>query len=184
LDARAATIVVMIASTVVYVRVLIEVAVISREFLKVVAMPIGIMMVLTLVPALVVWFRVRRQPAMMPEQENPTQLKSAVVFGLMYALVLFALSAAKEHFGGRGLVVVAGLSGLTDMDAITLSAARMARESPAMLAEGWRLIVVAAIANLVFKSGIAGVLGGWRLLWRIALLFSFPLAGGVALLLL
>ena len=184
LDTRAATIVVMIASTVVYVRVLIEVAVISREFLKVVAMPIGIMMVLTLVPALVVWFRVRRQPAMMPEQENPTQLKSAVVFGLMYALVLFALAAAKEHFGGRGLVVVAGLSGLTDMDAITLSAARMARESPAMLAEGWRLIVVAAIANLVFKSGIAGVLGGWRLLWRIALLFSFPLAGGVALLLL
>ena len=183
LGTRTAMIVILIASTVVYVRVLIEVAVISRELLKVVAAPVGVLMGLTLVPALVMWFRVRRHSAQMPEQKNPTQLKSAVVFGLMYALVLLALAAGKEYFGRQGQFAVAALSGLTDMDAITLSTARMSLRDPSVVIGGWRLIVVAALANVVFKLGIAGVLGGWRFLARLAVLFSIPLAGGVALLL-
>ena len=44
------------------------------------------------------------------------------------------------------------------------------------------MIVVAAMANLVSKAGIAGLLGGWRLLGRIALLFAVPLIGGTVLL--
>jgi len=183
LGVRTATIVVMIASTVVYVRVLVEVAVISRKFLEVVAAPIGILMALTLVPALGAWFRVRRSPTQMPEQKNPTQLKSAFVFGLMYAVVLFALAAAKKYFGEEGLFLVAGLSGLTDMDAITLSTARMSLDDPSVFADGWRLIVVAALANLIFKLGIAGALGGRLLFWQTTRLFLIPLAGGVVLLL-
>ena len=44
------------------------------------------------------------------------------------------------------------------------------------------MIVVAAMANLVSKAAIAGLLGGWRLLARIALLFAIPMLGGAALL--
>ena len=51
-------------------------------------------------------------------------------------------------------------------------------------ADGWRLIVVAALANLMFKAVMAGVLGGRELLKRIAILFAFPMAGGVVMLLL
>ena len=99
-----------------------------------------------------------------------------------YALVLFALAAAKMYAGSQGLYVVAGLSGLTDMDAITLSTARMAQSDPAIAADGWRLIVVAALANLVFKALLAGLLGGRQLLVRIAVLFAVPAIGGVAML--
>jgi len=186
-NARTAAIVIMIASTVVYVRILIEIAVVAPDFLKAVALPIAVLMGLTLAPGLVVWFRVREQSVAMPEQENPTQLKSAVVFGLMYALVLFALAAARHYqgaVGGEGLYVVAGLSGLTDMDAITLSTARMFKDAALDPADGWRLIVVAAMANLVFKATMAGVLGGRVLLQKIAILFAFPMAGGLAMLLL
>jgi len=203
-NARPAAIVIMIASTVVYIRVLIEIAVVAPGFLRTAALPVAVLMGLTLAPALVFWFRVRQQSVAMPEQENPTQLKSAVVFGLMYALVLFALAAARHYqdrIGGEGLYAVAGLSGLTDMDAITLSTARMSKgdeppqtdqqdadaatiDRPIDPADGWRLIVVAALANLVFKAAMAGVLGGRALLWRIAILFAFPMAGGVAMLLL
>ena len=182
LAARTAAIVVLIASTVVYVRVLIEVAVVAPEFLKVVGPPVGVLMALTLLPSLALWYRVRRQSAQMPEQKNPTQLKSAIIFGLMYALVLWALAAAKYYAGSEGLVVVAALSGLTDMDAITLSTARMSLADGQVAAEGWRLIVVASLANLVFKAGLAGALGGRRLWWQIVLLFSIPAAGGVAML--
>lgn len=118
----------------------------------------------------------------MPMQENPTQLKPALVFGLAYAAVLFALAAAKYQFGNQGLYLVAGLSGLTEMDAITLSTARLSLVDAGVLADGWRLIVVAAMANMVSKACLAGLLGGWRLAVRMALLFGVPLAGGAAML--
>ncbi len=44
------------------------------------------------------------------------------------------------------------------------------------------MIVVAAMANMISKSAIAGLLGGWRLFGQIIILFAIPLAGGVAIL--
>ncbi len=61
----------------------------------------------------------------MPIQENPTELKAALWFGLLFAIVLLAVAAAKERLGQGGLYFVAGLSGLTDMDAISLSTAQL-----------------------------------------------------------
>jgi uncharacterized membrane protein (DUF4010 family) len=49
---------------------------------------------------------------------------------------------------------------------------------------GWRLIVVAAMANMVSKSMLAGLLGGRDLLKQILILFAIPLAGGAAILIL
>jgi len=180
---RVAAIVIMIASTVVFVRVLIEVAVVAPEFLATAAPPIAILLALSLVPSLILWRRVRREPSQLPEQVNPTQLKSAVMFGLMYTLVLAALAAAKQYVSPQAVYAVAALSGLTDMDAITLSTARMFKAGdPLIVGEGWRLIVVAALSNLVFKAGMVGLLGDRRLLRYIALLFSLPVAGGILLL--
>ncbi|MCE5268573.1 MAG: MgtC/SapB family protein [Planctomycetaceae bacterium] len=180
--ARTALIVIMIASTVMYVRVLVAVAVVSPAFLGALAPPVLLLMLLTFVPALALWFRVRRHSAPMPEQTNPTQLRSAIVFAMLYAVVLLALAVAKQYWNGRGLYTVAFLSGLTEMDAITLSTARMVSTESLASCAAWRMLVVAAMANLVSKAGIAGLLGGWGLLGRIVLLFTIPLVGGLALL--
>ena len=179
----AAAIVILIASTVVFVRVLIEIAVVSPAFLQNSVPHIGIMMGLTAIPSVALWFRERHRPAQMPEQENPTQLKAAIFFGLMYAGVLFALALMQKFYGQQGLYVVAALSGMTDMDAITLSTARLARDGDQLiLHEGWRMIVVAIMANLVFKAGIVGAMAGSKLFLRISLLFLIPFIGGVAML--
>jgi uncharacterized membrane protein (DUF4010 family) len=184
LGVRIVAIVIMIASTVSFVRVLIAIAVVSPEFLRSVSGPIGIMMGLTLLPAFATWFGNRRQPTGMPDQKNPTQLKSALIFGVMYVGVLFALAAANQFIGGKGLYLVAGLSGLTEMDAITLSTARLSITDPTIMAQGWHLIVAAAMANMVSKAAIAGLMGGWHLFRQIAILFAIPLAGGVTMLVL
>jgi len=184
LATRSVAIVIMIASTVAFVRVMIAVAVVSPAFFLQVAPPLLILMVLTLLPSLGLWLCVRRQPAEMPRQQNPTELRSAVGFGIMYSAVLFCLAAARQHFPNQGLYVVAGISGLTDMDAITLSAAKMSLADSDILRDGWRLIVLAALANLVSKAILAGILGGRRLAVELALLFSIPLIGGTAVLLL
>lgn len=184
-QAQSAAIVIMVASTVVFVRVLVEIAVVAPSMLATAAVPVTILMLLTLLPAVVMWFRVRGQPAAMPEQGNPTELKSAIFFAVMYAVVLLALAAAERYVGRQALYAVAGLSGLTDMDAITLSTARMFRaEDPAswLAREGWRLIIIAALANLVFKTALVGMLGGRRLLRNVAILYALPFLGGLALL--
>ena len=184
-----AAIVIMIATTVSFVRVLIALAVMGQgggELLGAALGPLLILMGLTLVPSLALWLRVWREPLQMPAQKNPTNLKSAIVFGLMYSAVLLALAAAKEHkavVGQHGLMAVAALSGLTDMDAITLSTARMSLAHEIAAHVGWQLIVVGAMANLVSKAILGGLLGGWRLLGGLTALFLIPFLGGVALLL-
>jgi uncharacterized membrane protein (DUF4010 family) len=178
-----AAIVILIASTVVFVRVLIEISVVHPSFLRHTAVPICIMMGLTAIPSLILWYHERHRPAQMPEQENPTQLKSALMFGAMYAIVLFALAIMQKYYGQGGLYLVAALSGATDMDAITLSTARLARSGDQLvLADGWRMILIAIMSNLVFKAGIVAVMAGRKLFLRIALLFLIPFLGGVAML--
>ncbi|MBN1911702.1 MAG: MgtC/SapB family protein [Pirellulales bacterium] len=178
-----AAVVILIASTMVFARVLIEIAVVAPGFLHCAAPPICVLAALTALPSLAVWYRMRHTPAPMPEQDNPTQLKSAVFFGVMYALVLLALAAAKEYTSHEYLYAVAGLSGLTDMDAITLSTATMVRNGELIEGDAMRMIVVASLANLVFKAGIVGLMANRRLLAQIVLLFSVPLTGGLLLLL-
>jgi uncharacterized membrane protein (DUF4010 family) len=68
------------------------------------------------------------------------------------------------------------------MDAITLSTARLSLSDATVASDGWRMIVVAAMANLISKAGIAGLLGGGRFLARIALCFAIPMLGGAMLL--
>ena len=182
---KTAAIGIMIASTVMYVRVLLAVAVVSSwDFLQTILLPVAVLMLLTMLPAMALWCRARGETPQMPKQENPTQLKSAIIFAAMYAVVLLALAVAQGFWHGRGVYAVAFASGLTEMDAVTLSTARLSATDPFVARDGWRIIVVAATANLVSKAGIAGLLGGWRLLARIAALFAIPAAGGIAMLLL
>ena len=113
------------------------------------------------------WLRVKREPAEMPEQKNPTELRSAVLFALLYAGVLMTLSATKSYLGDSSLYAVAILSGLTDMDAITLSTTRMVKLGPGIGGIpsnlGWRLIVVASMANLLFKWLLVALVGNAKL---------------------
>jgi uncharacterized membrane protein (DUF4010 family) len=97
-----------------------------------------------------------------------------------------ALSAAHTFVGNEGLYGVALISGLTDMDAITLSTARLvelgAGDSGIEPAMGWRLIVVASMANHLFKWIICFFVATRRMAWLVALMFAAPItAGGVLL---
>lgn len=111
-------------------------------------------------------------------------MKPALVFGALYALVILAVAFAKSRFGTAGLYPVAVISGMTDMDAITLSTSNLAARGRLDPQIAWRLILLAALANIVFKGSCACVLGSPGLRVRIAVLFGFALAGGAGILLL
>jgi len=179
---RIATLAIILAGAVSMVRVLVEVSVVAPEFLRQVGLPVGALMGLTLLIGAGAWFSVRGGEQGMPEQRNPAELKSALLFGALYAIIILAVAAAKQRFEDRGLYAVAIISGLTDMDAITLSISRLVGEERLDPAQGWRVIVLAILSNMVFKSALAGALGGWRLFLIVAGLFSVVGVLGVSLL--
>ena len=86
--------------------------------------------------------------------------------------------------GEQGIYVVAAISGLTDMDAITLSSSRMVEAGGLEPQAAWRAIVIASISNMAFKLGMVGVIAGGRLLRPMAVVFGVVSAAGAALLVL
>lgn len=118
----------------------------------------------------------------MPEQGNPAQLKSAIIFALLYSGISFISAMAKDKFGNDALYVVSILSGLTDLDAITLSTAKMTDQKSIEPSLGWRLVLVAALSNLVFKGGMAIVIGNRYLGKNILFLFGVLIIAGLAIL--
>ena len=178
-----AAIVIMIASTIVFARLLLEIATVAPAFLPAAAPWLIALLILSAVSSFALWFRSDKDHDEMPEHENPSELKSALLFGLIYAVVLFVVAAVKERYGNRGLYVVAGLSGLTDVDAITLSTAQLVNAGRLDAGDGWKLIVVAAISNLIFKAGAVAALGGRRLFLRILPAYGVVIAAGVLMLL-
>jgi uncharacterized membrane protein (DUF4010 family) len=179
-----AGIVIIIASAVVFARVLLEIAVVAPSFLPIATPPILIMLAVVAVLAGVSWFWRREEKIELPPQDNPSELRSALLFGLLYAVILLAVAAASDRFGARGLYAVAALSGLTDVDAITLSTSQLVNSGRLDPASGWRLVVIALASNLVFKGATVAVLGHRRLLKKIAPLYGVVFATGVLLLLL
>lgn len=179
---RLAALVVMLASTVVYGRVLVEIAAVAPRSFRALAPPVGAMLGLSIALCVVMWFFSRRREQEPPDPGNPAELKSALAFGALYALVLLAVAFARDRFGTAGLYTVAAISGLTDMDAITLSTSRLVEGGGLDPSSGWRAIILASMSNLVFKAGIVAALGSRRLLWQVALLFLAALAGGAAIL--
>jgi uncharacterized membrane protein (DUF4010 family) len=177
-----ATVVILIASTVVFVRILVEIAVVAPETLEVVAPPLLLLLVSFAALSALAWRFGHADHEPMPEPSNPTELGSAVLFGTLYAGITLALAAAREWFGNAGLYALGALSGIADLDAITLSTANLTRTGSVTPDTLWRVVTLAALANLVFKLGIVVALGRRRLLAR---LLPFVLAGmGVGVLLL
>jgi uncharacterized membrane protein (DUF4010 family) len=178
---RAAVVIVWIASGVVFVRILIEIGAVAPAFLPTAAGPILVMLVFFVLATATVW-RSSTGPGPSPlEPGNPSELKPAILFGALYALVLLLIAGAQDLLGNVGLFAAAALSGLTDIDAITLSTSRLVSTEVVDPSTGWRLILVAALSNMVFKFLLAASLGTPQLAKRLAVLFSLAVVLGTAL---
>lgn len=178
------SVVLMIASTIVFARVLFEISLVALSRFHELAYPLIAMMGWMVLVTLVFFWKARQSDT--PERADdgpPSDFKAAVVFGLLYALVRIGVAAANDHFGDQGVYIVAFISGLTDMDAITLSSAQMVASDTISADVGWRSILIGGMANLLFKGGIAATLGPRRLIKPIAIAFLISILGGLAILL-
>jgi len=182
--AASAALIILIASTVVYVRVAVELLVVAPELLRQAAAPMAAFALVMLAASAVVFPKVRQQTVEMPEQRNPAKLEVALTFAALFVVITFAVAAAKTHIGSDAIYVVALISGLTDVDAMTLSVAQLFDRGALDADIAWRAIFLATLANLLFKIGAACVLGAAGLRRYMLTLGSATLAAGIAVLVL
>ena len=161
---RMAAIVILIANVMVMIRLGLVSGVVAPGLVT----PIAIVFACGIVPGVVMslygWKVLSAGGELpMPEVKNPTELKTAISFGLLYAIVLLASAWLQDVAGSQGLYIVALASGLTDADASVLSTLRLFNLEKISSGEAVVAITLALIANLIFKIGLVLSIGGSRL---------------------
>ncbi|MCK7590365.1 MgtC/SapB family protein [Subsaxibacter sp. CAU 1640] len=179
--AKIAVFVITAASAVSMVRVLVEVAVVVPEKLPQLMLPLIAEIVVLAIMSVTLFYFINKDAKgdEMPEPENPAQLKSAIIFGLLYGFILLLVAFTKRQFGEEALYIVSIISGLTDVDAITLSLSQMVKAERLQTDLGWKLILLAAISNLVFKGVMAIVIGAKDIAKWVALSFGISVITGL-----
>src|SRR6266496_171708 len=151
---------ILLAAAVMFPRILLEVAVVNARLLISLSLPLGVMTLVTLGGA--VWFlRHHRHESANAELSirNPVELLPAFQFGLFLTLILLLSHALIAWVGEAGIYALAALSGLADVDAITLSVSRMAKDGLSHQT-AVHAIVLASIVNSVTKGFLALVVAG------------------------
>lgn len=124
-------------------------------------------------------WRKMKDPAelFVPETSNPAELHTALGFGLIYVVVLLCAAWMKDVAGSQGLYAVAFVSGLTDVDAITISSLRLSNLSQLSEQQTVTTIAIAVLANLAFKFAMVTFIGGWKLARLVSAGFGAIAAG-------
>lgn len=175
---KLATSVIIIASVVVLFRLLFISAVVAYDTLVGLAPVLVGGMVCGLLAVVYSWHKSGETPELyVPETRNPAELRAAFGFGLMYLGVLLGAAWMADIAGSRGLYAVAMVSGLTDVDAITLSSLRLFNLGQLGLEQTVMAIAIAFISNVGFKLLMVLFIGGPRLARRVAVGFAALVAG-------
>ncbi len=178
---KLAVFVITTASAISMVRVLIEIGIVVPEKLGQIILPIAAEIVIVSILCVIIFYLINKNNSddEMPEPSNPAQFKSALLFGLLYGFILLAVAFTKQQFGNNALYIVSIISGLTDVDAITLSLSQMMKAERLQTELGWKLILLASISNLVFKGIMAIVLGAKEITKWIVIVFGVSIVSGL-----
>ncbi len=148
-------------------RMLLIAAILNMQLLRPLLLPAAVMTVLVYAPALYYWWS--SKPAKTETEaplNNPLELRTAVSFGLLLTLVLLLSKALQAWLGEAGVLMLAVASGVADVDAITLSLARMSEDQLGIRIAVSGILIAAAVNSLV-KGGMAAVIGGARIGLRV-----------------
>jgi len=166
---------ILLACGTMFPRMLLVATLIHAPLFAMLAWPAAGMALLTYAPAFWLLRNSGKSSAgqdMLPR--NPLEVASALSFGALLALVMLLGQALTEWFGDAGVYALAAASGIADVDAITLSLARMGGEDLTATTAALGIVIAASVNSLV-KAGMAGTIGGRR----IGIAVGLPLAAAV-----
>jgi uncharacterized membrane protein (DUF4010 family) len=159
-----ASLIILLANWVLLIRLSLVVAVLAPALLQPMVTMLGSGALAGLVMLYLRWRKLVGNPDTPTlEMKNPTEIRAALSFGALYAGVLFAAAWLSDLVGSQGVYAVALVSGLTDVDAITLSSLRLFGLGNLQAEQVATTVLLAVLANIAFKSGLATVIGGTAL---------------------
>ncbi len=146
---------IMVAWTMMFARVVAEVAALNQPLLGVMWVPMLASAVVGLGYCVYLYLSQRSDEKGDVTFSNPFELGPAIKFGLIYAAILLISKAAQTYFGTTGIYLSSIAAGLTDVDAITLSMAELSGVAGGVpLSTAARAIVLAAMSNTAVKGGV------------------------------
>lgn len=168
-----ASAVIVIASMVVLVRLLVVSSVVAFGAVPALLPVLAGGLVAGMVAAVYAWHKSTKGTELfVPETSNPAELHSALGFGALYVVVLLGSAWMADWAGSQGLYVVALVSGLTDVDAITLSSLRLFNLGQLNETQTVTAIAIAFLSNAAFKFGMVVMIGGAALARQVAIGFG------------
>jgi uncharacterized membrane protein (DUF4010 family) len=171
------------ASTVLFLRVAIAVAVIDASVLPVLARYLAAPFAAAVLAMVLAWRSLRDTHAPPHTLKNPLQFRAAIEMAVLFQVVLFIVHYVRQEVGDGGLMVSGFVLGLTDADALTLSMTRSVATGTSIDAAA-RAIAIGIVANSLMKAGIAAVIGSRGFKWQAGTaLLAMAAAGAGALVL-
>jgi uncharacterized membrane protein (DUF4010 family) len=170
---------IVVASTIMFFRVLFLVLVINQKLGSALALPIALPALAGMGIGFFLWMKKGAHGEVALQVKNPMELGSALKFGLLFATILFLSKGAYQYFGSSGVYVAGALAGMTDVDAFSISAARLARENVLAANTANASILLACAMNTLVKGCIAALLGGVALRRLILPIFSALLLAAI-----
>lgn len=172
---------VILANTIMPLRVLVVVTLIDRELSGYLAPP---MLAMALTGAAFAFLAARRSRTERTNGDsvnlaNPFELAPAIKFGLLYGAILLLTRLAEIHLGDTGLYVAGLIAGITDIDAITLSVTQLAGVGGTAFTTASTTILLAAASNTLFKASIALSTGSQVFRVRVGLAFGVMVIAAV-----
>lgn len=176
---RMAAVVIMIANLVVLLRLAVVSGIVAPRLLPDVLPVLAGGLLLGGGATYLLWRHATRDGHLpVPQITNPTEIRTSLGFGLLYAIVLFCAAWLSAYAGNSGLYALALASGLTDVDAISLSSMRLLELGQVNVEQVVTVMTIAYLSNLAFKFGLVAVVGGSALA-RLCLAGVLALAAGV-----
>ena len=179
---------IVLASATLFPRVWLEVAVVNPALAAAIFPPLLAMSITAYAGALWLWWRHGRntaEAAVEPVFANPLELSAAVKFAALLVLIMLAAQLLRHTLGEAGVFALAAVSGLVDVDALSLSMAQMHAAGQLSSSVAEHAIVLTVMVNTLTKILLAWIIGGRALGLRIAwVLLLALLIGGVVVVLL
>lgn len=170
---------ILLACGTMFPRILLYCLLINAELVTLLWLPVVLMTASLYIPAFIMSRRNRHADVEHPElAKNPLELQSAILLGGLLVVILLLAQWLQQSFGDSGIYLLAALSGITDVDAITLSLSRMSVSGELSLATAAIGILIAITVNNVFKSSLALFIGQRGTGIRVALAMAISLLIG------
>lgn len=169
---KAAVFASVVASSMMFFRILFEVMVINPSLLTLLLPPLFTMGILGISLGLTLLRTPHENVKSEVKLKNPFSLRPAFIFGALFMIILFISKAANNYMGNMGVYAAGIVSGVADVDAITVSMALLSKNNMISSYTAITTITLASISNTLVKLGIAFLLGTKNFGKKIGMVFA------------